>query len=103
MNLNTAVLKGVFVHFLLRYNESNQTVRAAENQWQDSFQRSLIYRPRFFFFFIPEKHFVEMESVIKAKGGTSARDAPGELCEEPQFPSVGSISLADWLVFHLLV
>lgn len=50
MNLNTAVLKGVFVHFLLQYNESNQTVRAAENQWQDSFQRSLIYRPRFFFY-----------------------------------------------------
>lgn len=42
----------------------NQAVRAAENQWQDSFLRSLIYTACFYF---REALSQELESVIKAR------------------------------------
>lgn len=52
--------------------------------------------------FIPEKHFVEMKSVIKVRR-KSARGAPGELWEELLFPSVGCMSIGWQRRVHLRV
>lgn len=100
MNLNTAVLKGVFVHFLLQFNESN---RESSRKPVAGFFSEVTHLRALLFFYSREALCGDGECYKSDRRGTSASDAPGELCEELQFPSVGSISLADWFVFHLLV
>lgn len=54
-------------------------------------------------FLFPRSAFAGAGERYKTEEGQVPGMHPGNFCEELLFPSVGSVSLANWDVFHLLL